>query len=156
MSTDSFSKLAPRHRDCLRLIFDRKRTKDIANILGISAGTVSSYCAEAIRILGARDRIQAAEMFAEYETAHAPSLSGGGFEWVAPTLDPLPITAEEVEPAILRRLPLRQGVLGNDIGILGRIGWVFVLALSTAVGFGTLAAGVRATSDIVAGRNANR
>ena len=156
MSDNRFSKLTPRHRACLRLIFDRKRTKEIAVILGISTGTVSSYCSEAIRILGARDRIHAAEIFAKYEGESNPSNMGGTSEWVVPDDGQASIPTEDSESVILRSLPLRQGVNGNDLGIIGRMCWVFLLACALAVGFGTLATGIRATSDIVAGRNASR
>jgi DNA-binding CsgD family transcriptional regulator len=156
MSIDRFAKLTPRHRACLRLVFDRKRTKEIATILGISTGTVSSYCAEAIRVLGARDRIDAAEMLAKYEGAATPTILGEPFEWVDPEPDRKPSPGEEADSAIPRSLPLRQGVRGNDLGIIGRMCWVFILALAVAVGFGTLATGVRATSDIIAGRTASR
>jgi len=84
----TFERLSPRHRDCLRLVYRRKHTKEIAVLLGLSPGTVSGYCNEAIRILGARDRIDAAERFALHEgvdvAAPAPAGAASGDIEAAP------------------------------------------------------------------------
>lgn len=173
----TFDRLSPRHRDCLRLVYRRKRTKEIAALLGLSPGTVSGYCNEAIRILGARDRIDAAERFAAFEGVDVAASSP-----VAPTI-PLPLSHEgEVPPsdrhppsgwvveptadrpvklptaavpAWRKLLPIRtEGSTSNDLGIVARLLWIPLLALFFAVGFGMLATAVRVVSDLVAGRGA--
>lgn len=67
-----FVRLSPRQQECLRLTFVRKSTKEIAAILDLSPGTVSGYCSEAIQVVGARNRIDAAEKFAAYEARGTP------------------------------------------------------------------------------------
>ena len=173
----SFERLSPRHRDCLRLVYRRKRTKEIAALLGLSPGTVSGYCNEAIRILGARDRIDAAERFAAFEgedvAATSPPASAiplplsheGGAPpsdrhppsgWVveAPADRPVELPTAAV-PAWRKLLPIRtDGSTSTDLGIVARLLWIPLLALFFAVGFGMLATAVRVISDLVAGRGA--
>jgi len=179
----TFERLSPRHRDCLRLVYRRKRTKEIAALLGLSPGTVSGYCNEAIRILGARDRIDAAERFAAHEgvdvAAPAPAASGdvdaapapfsSGYPTVAAPSDRHPPsgwvagapTDRSVElataavPTWRKLLPIRtEGSTSNDLGIVARLLWIPLLALLFAIGFGMLATAVRVVSDLVAGRGA--
>ena len=58
--TDLAAKLSPRQRECLRQVWDRRTSKEIAAELGISASTVDGYIKEAMETLGARDRRHAA------------------------------------------------------------------------------------------------
>ncbi|MFD2138289.1 helix-turn-helix transcriptional regulator [Novosphingobium resinovorum] len=62
-----FERLTPRQRECLRMVYDRLVSKEIAEKLGISSNTVDTYLTEAIAILGARNRRHAAALFHEYE-----------------------------------------------------------------------------------------
>jgi len=172
----TFERLSPRHRDCLRLVYRRKRTKEIAALLGLSPGTVSGYCNEAIRILGARDRIDAAERFAAHEgdegdvpgRSATPSSSAAAVPFAAPSDDYPPSgwvagtpTDRSVElptaatPTWRKLLPIRtEGSTSNDLGIVARLAWIPLLAFLIAVGFGMLATAVRVVSDLVAGRGA--
>ena len=152
-----FVRLSPRQRDCLRLIYDRKSTKDIAAILDLSPGTVSGYCAEAIQVIGARNRIDAAEQFEAYERKPAPfdqyPQSGG----VVSEAVSRPTSSQEEVAPWRHWLPVRtRGAEGNETGIIARLVWITVFALVFAIGFGMLAVGVRATSDLVAGRTAEQ
>ena len=55
------ARLSPRQRDCLRLVWSRRATsKEIGAELGISKSTVDAYIAQAVELLGARDRRHAA------------------------------------------------------------------------------------------------
>lgn len=57
------TQLSPRQRDCLKLVWEKQATsKEIAIELGISKSTVDGYIAEAVELLGARDRRDAAGM----------------------------------------------------------------------------------------------
>jgi DNA-binding CsgD family transcriptional regulator len=67
-----FERLSPRHRDCLRLVYERSTSKEIAGQLGIGPGTVDGYLAEAIAILGARNRREAAAMLHAHEGLSGP------------------------------------------------------------------------------------
>lgn len=60
MTVDPASRLSPRQRECLRLVWERRTSKEIAVELGISAATVDGYIKEAMEQLGARNRRDAA------------------------------------------------------------------------------------------------
>lgn len=164
---EGYRRLSPRHKQCLRLAYDRRVTKEIAAELNLGVGTVNTYCTEAIAILGARNRRDAAEMLHAYEAAPgiaAPAATGSS---AAPdAADPfkvqshsegVPFTATDTaalrpERAIDPRslLPLRRkGAPHNDLGILLRLAWIPLLAILFAIGFGMLATGLRVTSDLI-------
>ena len=69
MDADRFARLAPRHRECLRLVRQLKSSKQIAAELGIAPGTVDGYLTEAAEIIGVRGRAAAANALAEHEAA---------------------------------------------------------------------------------------
>ncbi|MEG8023357.1 LuxR C-terminal-related transcriptional regulator [Sphingomonas aurantiaca] len=85
MEEPRIDRLSNRHRDVLRGVAALRKTKQIAADLGIAPGTVDGYIAEAVRILGATDRGDAARMLARHERADplsetpaaAPGQSGG-------------------------------------------------------------------------------
>lgn len=139
--------LSPRQRDCLRLVYQRKTTKEIAQALGIMPGTVATYCTEAIAILGARNRRHAAELLHAHEGTPSEM-------W--PPSEGLP-RADPAEPAVVtERAGLWWGALSvmnrdadNDLGIIARLIWIFGLAIALAIGFGALASAVRTIGDIV-------
>lgn len=57
----AIDRLSPRQRACLDLVWAKRATsKEIAVELGISKATVDGYIAEAVELLGARDRREAA------------------------------------------------------------------------------------------------
>lgn len=59
--TDAPARLSPRQHDCLRLVWSHRATsKEIGAELGISKSTVDAYIAQAVELLGARDRRHAA------------------------------------------------------------------------------------------------
>jgi len=64
---DAFARLSRRHRECLRGVRALKGSKEIAEELGIEKSTVDSYLTEAVRLLGARNRRDAALRWAAYE-----------------------------------------------------------------------------------------
>ncbi len=68
---DRFDRLSKRHRDCLRGVRELKGSKEIAVELGIEKSTVDGYLTEAVRILGARNRRDAALLWSEYEAGSA-------------------------------------------------------------------------------------
>ena len=166
MDADRFARLAPRHRECLRLVRQLKSSKQIAVELGIAPGTVDGYLTEAAEIIGVRGRAAAANALAEHEAAlrqgetpvppaqdRPPEIPGVGSAGVvdAPATPAFPIgpdRADPVAPAPPRtgtasvsgfRLPLRRkGEVGNDLSMGQRLLWIPALALASVVGFGTL------------------
>jgi DNA-binding CsgD family transcriptional regulator len=145
-----FERLSPRMRDCLRLVYDRKTTKQIAVLLGLSQGTVDGYVAEAVRLLGARNRVDAAERLHGHE--NTPCNPAPQSPRVAP-IDEIggrPEGSSETP----RRLPLPirlQGATDNDLTVLQRIAWIFIIAFGLAIGFGAVASGLHVVSDLVRG-----
>lgn len=71
-----FDRLTRRHRECLRGVRELKGSKEIADALGIEKTTVDKYLTEAVKVLGARNRREAALLLAGHEDqADAPSPS---------------------------------------------------------------------------------
>src|SRR3546814_19088932 len=62
-----FERLSPRQRECLRRVYLRSTSKEIATALDLGPGTVDTYITEAISTLKARNRRHAAELFHAYE-----------------------------------------------------------------------------------------
>jgi len=62
-----FDRLTRRHRECLRGVRALKGSKEIADTLGIEKSTVDKYLTEAVKVLGARNRRDAALMLAAHE-----------------------------------------------------------------------------------------
>lgn len=62
MSDPQLDPLSARQRECLRLVGQGKRTKDIARLLGRSHHTIHREIENATRLLGAATRFDAAEM----------------------------------------------------------------------------------------------
>lgn len=144
-----FDRLSPRHRECLRLTSALKTTKEIAAELGLSPGTVSNYCAEAIEIIGARDRRDAARRFAAYEAdpfnVHVRKV-GGDHGSVSDD-------AERGPSAIDWRalLPVRRkGSVHNDLHPAARLLWIFLLAAFFIGIFGLFVGALDTVTDIYA------
>lgn len=94
-SGPNIDRLSNRHRDVLRGVAALRKSKQIAVDLGIAPGTVDGYIADAVRILGATDRGDAARMLAQHDrldtTSHAPPSSARLSE-----TPPSEITAPEI------------------------------------------------------------
>jgi DNA-binding CsgD family transcriptional regulator len=94
-SGPNIERLSNRHRDVLRGVAALRKSKQIAVDLGIAPGTVDGYIADAVRILGAADRGDAARMLAQHDrldtTSHAPPSSARLSE-----TPPSEITAAEI------------------------------------------------------------
>jgi DNA-binding CsgD family transcriptional regulator len=148
-------RLSPRHRECLRLVYHRRVTKEIAAELGLSVGTVSTYCTEAIRLLGARDRRHAAELLHDYEEARglAPPPSRTELDFAGVSEPPLSPPSVSAVPSWARYLPFRhKDAPGNDLTVTARLFWICAIAVALAVGFGSLASGAHFINDIFQGR----
>ena len=141
-------RLSPRHEDCLRLVYQRHTTKEIAAKLGIAPGTVSTYCSEAVALLGARDRRHAAEILHGMETA--PCNLGPQSEGVVePPVTPPPAAPPGRPAHLLGPLSPDNRDADNDSGIFARLAWILALAIGLAIGFGSIVSSTRAISDVV-------
>lgn len=71
-----FDRLTRRHRECLRGVRALQGSKEIADALGIEKSTVDKYLTEAVKVIGARNRREAALLLAQHEAdGAAPSHS---------------------------------------------------------------------------------
>lgn len=132
------------------------RTKEIAAELGIAPSTIDSYVAEAVRILGARDRRDAAAQLDRYEAESsaeksAPDKSGGTFPRVAQPRAAEPVQRQPDTTTDWRSyLPIRpKGARHNDLNIALRIGWIVGLAVLMLMAFGQLSSGLKVASDLL-------
>lgn len=87
-------RLTPREMDCLRGVRALKSSDEIARDLGIASGTVDSYLRDAITKLGARDRRNAAKLFAVIDPATPKRLGGESLGMEIPP----PVAPEIAQP----------------------------------------------------------
>lgn len=146
-----FAELAPRERQCLRLVFEFKTSKEIERELGIAKSTVDGYLAEAVRKLHARDRRHAAVLFAAHEAGRPQAESGADPARVVAAPIDAPVSAAQGWPDDWRSvLPLRRkDARHNPLPPQQRLLWILLLALGMMVGFGMLATGLAALTDVV-------
>lgn len=168
MADPRIARLSNRHRDVLRGVAALRKTKQIAADLGIAPGTVDRYIAEAVRILGAVDRGDAARMFAQHERVDDgpigdPGHSGGQSPWVSAPASPVtevrqPVIDPEASrdagtfrpAAFSRLLPIRRaGQRSNDLPVVARLLWIPAIAVILAVGFGMLASGLTVLAELI-------
>lgn len=144
------SRLSPRQKQCLRLTYERRTSKEIAATLGLSVGTVNTYITEAVGVLQARNRRDAAELLHACEAAaSAPDIVKLQSEGVPP-LRPSAAGIGASSGDWRRLLPVRsKGAIGNDLGIFTRIFWSILGGVILATGFGMLAVGMRVLSDLL-------
>lgn len=149
MDPTRIPQLSKRHRECLRLVRDLGGSKDIAIQLGITKNTVDSYLREAVAILGASNRRQAALAFAQFEATETPHQITGDSTWVDadPQIRPTtfstisaardaPIGFVGASPSTDRRSPLpfrEKGGRYNDLTKAQRLIWILVGALVAAL-----------------------
>ena len=70
--SDALNKLTDRQKDCLRLVVTGRSSKRIAEVLGISPGTVDQHLKAACKLLGQNDRGVAARMLEKWEACLPP------------------------------------------------------------------------------------
>ena len=147
---DRFDQLTRRQRDCLKLVAELKGSKEIATELGLTKSTVDSYIAEAVQVLGARDRRDAARQLTEWTREQSPDRIGPDSSRVPRS------TAEPLISMVVERqrphwpLPFRiEGERRNDLGLFWRIAWIPLIAIGLAIGFGMLAVGLHVLSDML-------
>ncbi|MEA3042669.1 MAG: hypothetical protein QOH47_507 [Sphingomonadales bacterium] len=174
MNPDRIERLTDKQRQCLRLVYAHKETKEIARILGLSPDGVTQRIKAAMRTLGVDKRRDAALMLAEAEglTAYprqvdpsrdiasvpepatiAPSIEGGR-QYEASSVGAMREEQAVFETATSLRprgfqLPLPiWGGRPSDLGSLLRLGWIFAVMLLIALTFGIFLTGVEALSRL--------
>lgn len=66
-SDDRFDKLTARQRECLRHVFEHRKSHEIAHLVGTSSRVVDKQLMLAKNILGAGSRFEAARLLAHHE-----------------------------------------------------------------------------------------
>lgn len=160
MADNPFDRLSPRQRQCLRLVYRLRSTKQISKETGLRIGTIDTYITGAIKILDATDRRHAAELLHAYEQQMADSIvavSPRKFELQSPGGD-LPDAMVPASPSAARilvlpdLLPVRdKGAFGNDITPVHRIVWLVLLIVALAIAFGMLLVGLEVLSRLFGG-----
>jgi DNA-binding CsgD family transcriptional regulator len=151
--TAAAKRLSPRHWECLALVFKLRTSKDIAAELGIGVGTVNSYIAEAVTLLGAKNRRHAAALLFSSEIVAPPEKLAptfAGVESLAVSLPPPGTNLQSSEVLVL--LPFRSsGAKRNAFQPVRRFFWVLQIVFAFAIGFGMLLIGLEALSRISGG-----
>jgi DNA-binding CsgD family transcriptional regulator len=97
--------LSPQQAACLRLVGELRTSKQIAEILGISSHTVDTHLSNAVRKLGAANRMEAARLLGDAAPAPPPApperLTGQSPPVAAATLRAIDLAGQHdgVEPA---------------------------------------------------------
>ncbi len=143
-------RLSPRHRECLRLVYMRLTSKEIAAELGIGVGTVDSYIAEAMTLLGVRNRRRAAELLVSSEADTPPASSDPMFTGVSSTAAHSPPRTGDKQASVrLDLLPFRSsGVTRNELKPIQRLFWILQIAFAIAISFGMLVTGLEVISRL--------
>lgn len=163
-----FARLTKRHRECLAYVRQLMGSKEIAERLGIEKSTVDGYLTEAVRLIGARNRRDAALLLEAHEREMqgetAPDKIGGHSARLvpAPEIPPSDVSPDEgfvgqaaipdERPTRSRgfRLPYRRkGQADNDLSVGERLIWIQVIAVGSAIGFGMLATGLQVVTEVI-------
>jgi DNA-binding CsgD family transcriptional regulator len=153
---NAFSRLTPRQATCLQLTAQLYSAKEIANTLRLEETTVAGYLADATRLIGARNKREAARLFAEHSQSFAtPQLIGHEFsrlDLANPTAtQPVSEERREVEREDMKIAPadgalhvqlptnrfhlLRGERRNNDLDTGQRLAWILFVAVAAAVLF---------------------
>ncbi|WP_230481356.1 helix-turn-helix domain-containing protein [Sphingomonas sp. Leaf21] len=174
MTPERFALLTRRHRECLHGVKALKGSKEIAAELGLGKSTVDTYLAEAVRLLGARNRRDAALALAEFEagiasqgaaieqksTPHKIISDSAGLVSDTAAM-PVPTAPDgstvggavqdgHVHASPRLSLPFRRrGQRRNDMTLVERLLWIPTIAIALAIGFGMLAIGLDAMTRVI-------
>jgi DNA-binding CsgD family transcriptional regulator len=198
-------------RDCLRLVYNHMKSKDIARVLGVSPHTVDMRLRTAMRTLGVASRIEAARLLVQEEsggeitpdlyqpliyhapdvaepnesaTMGSPALRGIGDAaspetgaspddlLASPVVDPIVNGPPRLATASMNGQTLfdtnRAGIgffdpepstrptvaplpwgKRNDLSVGARLGWIFTIAVGSAMGFGAILAALAALKTLI-------
>lgn len=177
MQDHRVTKLTEGQRECLRRVLLHMTSKDIARELGISPHTVDQRLRVALRTLGVGSRIEAARLLAAHEGSEPILYQPPAYQSpvVAPEpdvgcLDPATageryvfehehgqdarerqLTYQAFVPDTRQALPLpfpTSADAENQLSSWQRIGWIAAIAVSSALAFGAVLAGLEALASL--------
>ena len=175
MKPERIERLTDKQRDCLRLVFMHRSSKEIARELGIGVDAVDQRIKTAMRTLDVESRTEAARMLASHEgmgpyqrlvyqmpevvpDVPLPEFAARANEGARAVDEPEAMAVREDQamfqalqwrPARALPLPLafeREG--RNGLTAWQRVGWIVGIAIATAIGFGAFLTGLQALAEL--------
>lgn len=120
-ASNRFERLTDRQRECLRHVFEHRKSHEIAHLLETSARVIDKQLMLAKNIIGAGSRFEAARLFAQYE-AGVESSSPANFLPPQPAILPLPM------PVPTDEMP------ANTLTKQQLLAWGWIIAIATPIG----------------------
>lgn len=169
-------KLNDGQRECLRLVLAHLNSKEIGRKLGVSPHTVDQRLRQAMKVLGASSRFEAARKFALHERTdtYQPLIYQSLDVVKIPESETVELSVERnglienelvsgfsnsdgnANASILEKQGIKSGRLPfpsfrgekNTLTSWERIGWIIVIAIGSAVSFGGILSGLEALSRL--------
>jgi DNA-binding CsgD family transcriptional regulator len=173
MKPDRIERLTEKQRECLRLVFMHRSSKEIARELSIGVDAVDQRIKTAMRTLDVESRTDAALLLAEHEglgpyqrlvyqmsdivpDAVPASFAARANEGARAADEPLAVKEEQVSFQALQWRPARalpfplpfEGEGRNGLGAWQRVGWIVGIAIATAIGFGVFLSGLQSLARV--------
>lgn len=175
MKPERLERLTDKQRECLRLVFMHRSSKEIARELGIGVDAVDQRIKTAMRSLDVESRTDAALMLAQHEglgpyqrlvyqmpdivlRAADPSFAARANEGARAADEPYAMAVREEQatfqalqwrPARSLPFPLPfEGEGRNGLGAWQRVGWIVGIAIATAIGFGVFLSGLQSLARV--------
>jgi DNA-binding CsgD family transcriptional regulator len=163
MDQGQFSRVSEGQRACLRLVLLHKTSKDIARELAISPHTVDQRIRTAIRVMGTTSRFEAARALALYENVDPYQ----AHVYQASHIEQAGTNADEGTPELMATVDAHAsgGTLSvtrswhppfalfpgerNNLSVGERLAWIVIIAVTTALAFGAILAGLEALAKLV-------
>jgi DNA-binding CsgD family transcriptional regulator len=146
----SVEKLSPREKECLRLMLQAMRPKDIARATGLSLHTVNGHLKSARRKLGTNDSLTAARIFGAHESPQ--KIGGASVSGSPPPPQPVEGDCTETTTEAGIRSPRSTYPFStrerprNSLSVRWRLLWPILLLGFVALGAGMLVSGAASLS----------
>ena len=175
MKPDRIERLTEKQRECLRLVFMHRSSKEIARELGIGADAVDQRIKTAMRTLDVESRTDAARLLASHEglgpyqrlvyqmpdvvpEGVVPSIEATATEGTRIADEPYGTAVREEQASFqalhwrpARALPFPLPIEGegrNGLRPWQRVAWVVGIAIGTAIAFGAFLTGLQALAEL--------
>jgi DNA-binding CsgD family transcriptional regulator len=148
----SVEKLSPREKECLRLMLQAMRPKDIARATGLSLHTINGHLKSARRKLGTNDSLTAARIFGAHEAP--PKIGGTSLSGSPPLLQAVEGNCTETTTEAGTRSPRSTYPFStrerprNSLSVRWRLLWPILLLGLVALGAGMLVSGAASLSMV--------
>jgi len=175
MKAERIERLTEKQRECLRLVFMHRSSKEIARELGLGVDAVDQRIKTAMRTLDVESRTDAAVILARHEgigpyqrlvyqlpdvapEPAIPPFTDRVTEGVRAAYEPEAMAVRE-EQAVFQSLQWRparalpfplpfEGEGRNGLRAWQRVGWIVGIAIATAIGFGVFLSGLQSLARV--------